>query len=210
MNRIDLTTVEAIVFDLGGVLIEVDMEKPYRKILEMSPNKSPQLLEELKNIAYQYEIGKVDDKTFLESIIDRAALDLRITEIEDIWNEMLGDLPDYVGDFLAKISREKRTFLLSNTNPIHIREVLKRFKKSNPSNSWENLFEKIFYSYEIGLHKPDKKIYQHVIECVKEAPGKILFIDDNYDNIIGARECGLQTLHLNPPMTLYRWFDIGL
>lgn len=209
MSKIDLATVDAIIFDLGGVLIEVDMEKPYQKIMELSPNKSPQLLDELRSIAYQYEVGKIEDNTFLEAIRERAALDLPLAEIEAIWQEMLGDFPDYVGEFLAQISNNKRTFILSNTNHLHIKKVVEKFRANHPSYSWENLFEKIFYSYEIGLHKPDTKIYQYVIEHANLEPAKTLFIDDNYNNIIGAQKCGLKTLHLNPPMTLWQWFGVS-
>ena len=70
---------------------------------------------------------------------------------------MLGQVPSKLGKLLHKIKQEKKTFILSNTNPIHIEEVEKRFKQSIPEYPLETLFDKIYYSYEIGLHKPDQK-----------------------------------------------------
>lgn len=206
-NLIDLKKIDAIIFDLGGVIIGVEMETPYDKLLQMSPRKDDSLLLELKQIAYQYEIGKLDDLTFLSQIKNTAQVELDLIALENLWNEMLKYVPEYIGDLLAKIKQDKRTFILSNTNPIHIREVKKRFAQSVKNYTFESLFERIYYSHEIGLHKPDQAIYDYVVKTAKLNPSKTLFIDDNYNNVVFASKYGLQTIHLNPAMNLDQIFS---
>ena len=206
-NHINLENIEAIIFDLGGVIIDVEMDTPYEKILQMSPRKEDNLLSELKQIAYQYEIGKLDDLTFLSQIKEIAQIDLDLLELENLWNQMLKYVPEYMGDLLAKIKQHKRTFILSNTNPIHIREVRKRFAQSVKNYTFESLFERIYYSHEIGLHKPDQAIYDYVVKTAKLNPTSTLFIDDNYNNVMEGSKYGLQTIHLNPAMNLDQIFS---
>lgn len=203
----NLKEIDAIIFDLGGVIIEVEMETPYQKLLQMSPRKDDNLLSELKQIAYQYEIGKLDDFTFLSQIKNTAQVDLDLLALENLWNQMLKYVPKYMGDLLAKIKKDKRTFILSNTNPIHIREVRKRFAQSVKNYTFESLFERIYYSHEIGLHKPDQAIYDYVVKTAKLNPASTLFIDDNYNNVLEGSKYGLQTIHLNPAMNLDQIFS---
>lgn len=205
-NQINLDNIEAIIFDLGGVIIDVEMESPYQRLLKISPRNDQELLSELKQIAYEYEIGKIEDITFLSAIKKKAQIDLDLVEIENIWNQMLNYVPEYMGELLAKIKQEKRTFILSNTNPIHIREVKKRFAQSVKEYTFESLFEKIYYSHEISLHKPDQAIYDYVVKTSKLNPLRTLFIDDNYSNVIEAKKYGLQTIHMNPVMNLDKIF----
>lgn len=206
-NKISLDNIEAIIFDLGGVIIDVEMETPYQKLLQISPRKDDNLLPELRQVAYQYEIGKIDDWTFLSQMKDIAQVDLSLIELENLWNQMLKYVPDYMGDLLAKIKQKKRTFILSNTNPIHIREVRKRFAQSVKKYTFESLFERIYYSHEIGLHKPDQAIYDYVVKTAKLNPSFTLFIDDNYHNVVGGSKYGLQTIHMNPAMSLEQIFS---
>lgn len=206
MLNIDLNHIDAIIFDLGGVIIDVDMEAPYQKLLKMSNKNEDDLLIDLKTIAYQYEVGKINDKEFIDNIKDITELNLTAIEIENLWNEMLGYVPNYMGDLLAKIKQKKRTFILSNTNPLHIREVKRRFQQVVSNYTFECLFEKIYYSYEINLHKPDIKIFDYVIKDSNLTPDTTLFIDDNKNNVISAQKLGLKTIYMNPKMNLPQLF----
>ncbi|BAQ64571.1 HAD family hydrolase [Geminocystis sp. NIES-3709] len=205
-TNLDLSKIDAIMFDLGGVIIDVDMEAPYKKLLTMSDRNQNDLLKDLRNIAYQYEIGIINDREFISQINHVSGLNLPPIVLENLWNEMLGYVPSYMGDLLAKIQKEKRTFILSNTNPIHIREVKKRFQQAIPNYTFESLFEKIYYSYEINLHKPDLKIFDYVVNNSKLNPSSTLFIDDNKNNIISALNYGLNVIYMNPSMTLPKLF----
>ncbi|MGY6530213.1 MAG: HAD family hydrolase [Cyanobacterium sp.] len=193
---------EAIIFDLGGVIIEVDMGYPYRYFAEHSSGDKDILIKDLRAIALRYEIGEIGDQEFIEKVRESIKLDKSDKEIKTIWNGMLGEVPPELGELLSKIKQEKKTFILSNTNSIHIEEVEKRFNKSIPQYSLEKLFDQVYYSHKIGLHKPDPKIYNYVIEKNNLNPHRTLFIDDNIHNVNCAKALGIQTIHMNPPMNL--------
>lgn len=207
LNNINLQEIEAIIFDLGGVIIDVDMDAPYRQLLTMSSQKSDDLYKKLKEIAYQYEIGMIDDDEFIKGFLETTKVNLSHGELEYLWNTMLGYVPNYMGDLLWKIKQDKRTFILSNTNPIHIQEVKKRFQQAVPDYSFESLFEKIYYSHEINLHKPDFNIFDYVVKNSGLNPEKTLFIDDNEKNVIAGTNYGLQTIYMNPSMNLPKLFS---
>jgi len=202
INKINYQEIEAIIFDLGGVIIEVDMNRPYEFFLNKSPRNNQELLLDLRAIALRYEVGEIDNKQFIKTVKNITNIDYKDEAIKDIWNGMLGEIPQELGDILYKLKREKKTFILSNTNPIHIEEMEKRFKESITKYSFESLFDKIYYSHEIGLHKPDPKIFEYVVKENNLDPAKTLFIDDNVDNINSAKNYGLQVFHMNPPMML--------
>nr|WP_308254904.1 HAD-IA family hydrolase [Geminocystis sp. GBBB08] len=104
------------------------------------------------------------------------------------------------------MQQKKKTFILSNTNPIHIQEVRRRFHQAVTDYQFESLFEKIYYSYEVGLHKPDIKIFDYVVKDSNLNPEKTLFIDDNKNNILSATQYGLKTIYMNPKMNLPKIF----
>ena len=88
-----------------------------------------------------------------------------------------------------------RLALLSNTNPIHIDEVRRRLGPFG-YGEFARCFERIFYSYEMGLRKPDPTIYAAVDrELGITSPAEVLFIDDNAANIASAAAYGWRTLH---------------
>ncbi|AUC60388.1 putative hydrolase of the HAD superfamily [Cyanobacterium sp. HL-69] len=207
ISKIDYEQLDAIIFDLGGVIIEVDMGYPYDYFAQHTSEDKDILIEDLRAIALGYEIGKIGDEEFINQVKETTKLNKTDEDIKIIWNGMLGQVPSKLGKLLHKIKQEKKTFILSNTNPIHIEEVEKRFKQSIPEYPLETLFDKIYYSYEIGLHKPDQKIFEYIIKAHNLIPHRTLFIDDNIHNVNSAKKLGLQTIHMNPPMNLPHVFS---
>lgn len=200
--NINYHEIEAIIFDLGGVIIDVNMNYPYIFFSQQSSLSADLLIPNLKNIAFAYEVGKIDDDEFIRNIQSILDIEYNRGEIIKIWNGMLGNVPPHLGILLAQIKQDKKTFILSNTNPIHIAEVEKRFTQSIIDYSFSSLFDQIYYSYEIGLHKPDLAIFDYVIKNQNLNPNTTLFIDDNLANVEGARHLGLKAVHMYPPMSL--------
>ncbi|MBF2058180.1 MAG: HAD family phosphatase [Cyanobacterium sp. T60_A2020_053] len=194
--------IEAIIFDLGGVIIDVNMNYPYNFFSQHSSLSADLLVPNLKQVAFAYEVGKINDDEFINNMQNILDVKYSKAEIINIWNGMLGYVPQRLGALLAQIKQDKKTFILSNTNPIHIAEVEQRFAQSITNYSFSSLFDKIYYSYEIGLHKPDLAIFEYVIKDQRLKPSTTLFIDDNLANVEGARHCGLKAIHMNPPMSL--------
>ena len=74
---------------------------------------------------------------------------------------------------------------------------------------YTHLFEKVYYSHEIGLRKPNADIFQYVLSDTGIDPDETMFIDDFIENIETARQLGFQTIHLKAPLTLVDIFEVG-
>ena len=99
-------------------------------------------------------------------------------------------------------------FVLSNTNGIHIEgfnEILEA------ATGYANLqaigaFDKVYYSYEVGLRKPDADIFSYVLQDAGLDPAHTLFMDDGPVNLAGAQSVGLQTQLITPEYTIMDLF----
>ena len=112
------------------------------------------------------------------------------------WNELLLEVPPRT---LAKLHQLKtrgyKLALLSNTNPIHIDKVRRRLGPHGYA-AFARCFERVFYSFDMGLRKPDPAIYAAVErELGITSPNEVLFVDDNAANIASAAAYGWRTLH---------------
>ena len=98
--------------------------------------------------------------------------------------------------YLKQLKNKYKLFLLSNTNVIHQVAFNKIFKNTVEKTSFNSLFNKAYYSHEIGLRKPDAAAYQYVLNENRLQPQETLFIDDTPGNIEGAKVVGMPTILL--------------
>ena len=123
-------------------------------------------------------------------------------DIDNAWNAMLLDFPKERLILLAELKKDYRLFLLSNTNEIHINTISKILENNYGFKDLSHLFEKIYYSYKIGLRKPDIKIFQHVLNENGLIPEETLFIDDCATHIDGAKSLGINAYLLKDQETI--------
>ena len=109
---------------------------------------------------------------------------------------MLINIPFSRMDWLKEIKNKYRIFLLSNTNRIHVKAFTKIIGERFGEGVFESQFEKIYYSCNMGMRKPDAEIFDHVIRENKLNVAETIFIDDSPQHIEGARNYGLTALHL--------------
>ena len=141
----------------------------------------------------QYEKGMIDDNEFRRAIRNIYSFEGEDTLIDTCWNAMLLDIPPARIDLLKSLKSKYRTFLLSNTNAIHVKCFNESLQKAYGMECLDELFEKVYYSHILRMRKPDAEIYQYVLKENKLNAGETLFIDDNIKNIEGARSIGIQT-----------------
>ena len=183
--------INTIIFDFGDVFINLDKQAPVVNLQKLGLKNWNNDLDLLN---HQFEKGLIDRKTFLQGIqnqIPNASLD----EIEQAWNSVLLDFPLYRLEFLQLLSQKYRLFLLSNTDAIHIRE----FENKNGISFYSDFyqcFEKVYFSYEMGMRKPDLEIYKTVINNHELLPKHTLFVDDKKENTDAAMQLGLQVWNL--------------
>lgn len=147
-------------------------------------------MDKLLALTNVFECGNIDESCFrdrLRAIFQLSNID--DIELDSIWNSMLVSLNLDAYEFVNELSQNFNLALLSNTNSIHSRKFRPEISNIEP------LFKDIFYSYIIGITKPDYKIYNYVCNNCGFVKEETLFIDDNLDNINGAISANLQVFH---------------
>ena len=196
MNR----KIKNIIFDLGGVIINIDYKKTEQAFVQSGVNNFRELYSQFHTtqIFEELEKGIISAATFISEVKKVSPVSLEDHEIIDAWNAMLLDLPSGRLNFLYQLKNTYRTFLLSNTNEIHYEAVQNKYKeRMNEEYLLNNCFEKAYYSHELNLRKPDVEIFNLVIEKNNLQADETLFIDDTPANIEGARKAGLNTCYLS-------------
>ncbi len=187
--------IKNIVFDFGDIFINLDKEVTFKRLKELGVKG---FTGELLELAKQYEMGMITTQEFVNTF---KTLFPSISEInfKNAWNSMLLDFPPHRLSFLKSLANSKkyRIFLLSNTNDLHISWIKKTWG-IKLFTEFKNCFEKFYLSHEIHLRKPNKDIYEFVIESNKLTPEETFFIDDTQENTIMANKLGIISWNLNP------------
>lgn len=191
-----------IVFDFGGVLLDIDYRRTYRsmsKILNFD-FQPDHLTEKMIEILNDFEKGVATKETFLWNI-------QRLTtkavphgkDIINAWNAMLIGWDESKFDLLLSLRKNYKVFLLSNTNEVHLDWVYHDLKKNHNIEDFDaRFFDKTYYSHLVGMRKPDREIYQFVEKDAGILPEHTIFIDDIQKNIDGAKSVGWNTYLHNP------------
>lgn len=197
--------IENIIFDLGNVVIDIDPKLTYEAFAMLSPTKTAQEIEETikeKSLWHSYEKGEITEAEFRDLM--RIELDLEASdlEIDNAFNALLLDIdPDRI-NLIEKLSKKYRIFVLSNTSLIHMIEFENILKKCTDRDSIWNLFEKPYFSFDMGMLKPEPLIYQTVLSESNLIAENTLFIDDLKPNIQAAKLLNINTIHLQKPNTI--------
>lgn len=195
------SSIEAIVFDFGNVIVNIDVDRTYRAFSELTFKSA----EKIKNLFHQnqvfrnFEIGKFNDEEFRDVIRQVLGYPLNDNEIDAAWNALILDIPKNRYEFLTDLRIKHNIYLLSNTNNIHLEHCKKMWKKNFGDIDFTNFFKKSFLSFEMEKYKPDYNIYQEVIETLNVKPEKILFFDDNANNIQAALDMRIKAVKIDPP-----------
>ena len=175
-----------LIFDFGDIFINLDknaVENNFKKLGLSHWN------EDLQANNRAFETGKIDENVFLMAIQNYLPNE-SLETIKEVWNSILNDFPLYRLEFLESIKDDFQIFLLSNTDAIHIQ----RFRENVGEEFYHrffNCFNKVYYSYEIEMRKPNKEIYEFVLKEQNLIANETLFIDDRLDNIKTAASLGI-------------------
>ena len=197
-----MKNIDNIIFDLGNVILNIDYQNTidaFKKIgvpnASIFYSKSSQL-----NIFNQLETGHISKQNFIleiQKIVPKASA----SQIINAWNAILQDLPNERLEILKNIKDKFSIFLLSNTNSIHIEKIIDKLGEKKYEEFY-NLFEKVYYSHEVKLRKPNSDIFKLVIKENCLSIKNTLFIDDSIQHIESAKKIGLKTYHLDGNKTL--------
>ena len=183
-------TIKAIIFDLGGVVVELDFSRFFKDIIEISPLNTPNssLLLEFWRQSDIYHQGKITNKEFYSQaceLLQTCALNQE--QFFDSFNSVISHVKE---DFLVLIKNLKeqnniKLLCLSNVNSSHWHYLLEQNKEI------VELFDELILSFEVHLTKPDPRLFKLAIQKAGCRPEEIVFIDDGLNNIRSARELGI-------------------
>lgn len=202
----DFAAIEAVIFDLGGVIINIDYLRTIlgfnglRQDLDMVPYSQ----DEQAELFNHFEMGHISAAEFRDGIRELLGIDCEDGAIDDAWNAMLLDIPPERITLLEKLGQQKRLFLLSNINEIHMVAVERIFQGvcGDRHRELADLFECTYYSHLVGDRKPHPSIFQRVIDEQHLDPARTIFIEDTIRHIRGAQQAGLRTHHLTKGETI--------
>ncbi|MFH2094107.1 MAG: HAD family phosphatase [Bacteroidota bacterium] len=188
--------IKNIIFDFGGVIINIDFEKTYRSFMRFGIDNMDQLFSQAKQTDFfdRFEKGLITPSEFRKEVKVLLGIKIGDETFDDAWNSMILNIPKERIDVLIRLKKQYRTFLLSNSNRIHYDYYLKRLNTEYGIRSFDSLFEKAYFSFQIKMIKPRPLIFEYILAKNNLLPSETLFVDDTQQNITAAKNCGLQTL----------------
>jgi putative hydrolase of the HAD superfamily len=193
-----------IIFDLGGVLLDIDFNKVQQAFHRIGFTNFDQQYSQLQasHLFQKLEMGKISENDFYHTLKKGSTRQIHNEQIKNAWNSILQDFRMESMNFLQMLKKGYRIFLLSNTNSIHQTAFNQILLEQAGKPSLDGYFIKSYYSHLINKRKPYVATYEWVIQDANILAAETLFIDDSINNIIGAKEAGLQTHCLLPQETI--------
>ncbi|WP_297509118.1 HAD family phosphatase [Flavobacterium sp.] len=184
--------INAIIFDFGDVFLNLEKDAQVAAFQKLGLNEL--WTDDLMAQNDRFEKGQMTEQEFLESF-QKELPNASLLDIRAAWNTIIGDFPLERLEFLQMLSGKYRLFLLTNTDEIHISWFEHKTGMSF-CTAFYTSFEKVLYSYEMGMRKPDPAIYSHIMEKYDLSPKRTLFIDDKKSNTDAAAALGLHVWNL--------------
>ena len=199
-----LSDFDTIIFDFGGVILDIDPDLSRRRFAEMLGIENARKLE-TEQLPQLYETGSISRAEFVARINQIAGTQLSDSEILAAWNAMLLNYKPARIEWIKRLHKTHRLLLLSNTNDAHF-EYFHNKLIAEYGVTFYQLFDHVYLSHEMGLLKPSHEIYETVIAEQKLDLQRTLFIEDTARNVAGAQEVGLQTLLIPRNGEFYEFF----
>lgn len=183
--------IEAIIFDLGDVFLNLNHQASIDAFKKLGLTEWN---DDLKAKSILFETGKMDELQFMKAL-QKYIPNHELHEIREAWNAIIGDFPLERLEFLEKLQNKYDIFLLSNTNPTHIDKFEHRVGLTFAREFYAH-FNKIYFSYETKVRKPETAVFNLIIQQNNLKPAKTLYVDDTLENIEAAKALGINTWQL--------------
>lgn len=185
--------IKTLIFDFGDVFINLDKKGAMKHALDLF--RLNDFTPKMNHINELYEQGKITSDEFISFYLQTFPY-LTKHQIVDAWNFILNDFPEHRLKFAEDLASKQQyqLILLSNTNELHIKWIQEQV---GFYNEFKNCFHRFYLSHEIGLRKPNRNIFQFVLDKNKLNANECLFIDDTKDNIITAEKMGFHVWNID-------------
>ena len=185
----------AVLFDLGGVVLDIDFDRALATWQPHSRLPAGRLREvfAFDEPFREHETGRLDDSGYFAHLRELLALDCDAAQVEAGFNAILvAEIRETVA-LLASLRGRVPCYAISNTNPAHVRHIRSAFP------GLLDRFDHVFTSHEIGHRKPQPETFRHVLQAIGLPPAEVLLFDDLQPNVEAARVLGLQAVLVRSP-----------
>jgi len=188
--------VDAIVFDFGGVLVDIDFRRAFAGWAAASGTPVDTIAARfaVDEACRAHESGELDDRAYFAHL--RGSLGLpRLSDEEMLagWNAIIGEPIPGIEALVRRLASRLPLYVFSNTNPAHVAHFTPRLR-----HLLEH-FRAMYVSCELGRRKPDAEAFALLSELIDLPPARLAFFDDVEANVAGARRAGLQAHHVILP-----------
>jgi len=179
--------IDTFIFDLGNVLYAFDMDIAADYLKQQGCKLSLLTLLRMKNLLNRYELGKVTSTEFYETVTKETGLKMDYDSFRFAFSNIFRENTDTV-PIARRLLKQYPLYILSNTNPVHVEFLSERYPIMGEARGH-------VYSYEVGVVKPDPRIFEIAIKRFALNPPTTLYIDDIKENTDVAASLKFQTLH---------------
>jgi putative hydrolase of the HAD superfamily len=195
MTSLSPGSADALLFDLGRVVIDIDFSKAIACWAGHAGCEPEAIVARyVRDEAYRlHEVGKISDEDYFQSL--RGSLGIGISDAQFLegWNAIFaGEMPD-IAEWLPRAARHMPLYAFSNTNRPHVDYFSKEYA------GLLGHFRALYLSSSIGLRKPDAEAFDHVVAAIGLPAHRIVFFDDLAENVEGAQARGLTAVHVTTP-----------
>ena len=206
------TKIKNIIFDLGGVILDIDETIVYKELEKMGINTAELARsEEFIDIMSKFDTGITTAPIFrkeMKALIGQEKMTDQ--KFDALWNAMLLDIPRERIEAIEKVKKHYKIFLMSNTNVIHYDLYVRDLQLRFGYNEFDELFDKSYFSFAEHLEKPDPRFFELILNHEGLLPEETLFIDDTAANIKAAQALGIHTYHIRRDELVRNLFEGGV
>ena len=184
-------TVRAVAFDIGGVLevpTDIDLDGRWEQRLGLGRGEFFKRLGQ-SGLGKDANLGRASEAEFALALGRLYGLDQPTTDelLADLWDWYVGKLNNEMAEYFQRLWPRYRTAILSNAAAGGRREEDRRY-------GFAKMADVLVYSYEVGIEKPDRRIYEITCERLGVHPGEVVFLDDLEANVAAARQLGMRAV----------------
>lgn len=189
--------IKVIIFDVGGVLVK-EIFNPILDELAVDYNLNHLDLKEYSwSLFKKVNLGEIIERELFDSIIKKFNIPIEVSLLEERAMQLIS-IPE-VWEYVKKLRHRYKLIILSNLG----KDWAKLREEQFHISDW---FDEIVWSCDIGISKPDKKIFSYVIDKFHLNPEECVFIDDKLSNIDAAKESGMNGIIYQTPQQLRQEF----
>jgi glucose-1-phosphatase len=200
--------IKLFVFDLGNVILPFENRPVAARLWERSGKRGTLSAEAIFDALFSredglinaYEKGRLTSEQFFDQLRRRFSLALEFEEFKGIWNPIFRENVRVREAVIHLKARGYPLFLLSDTNELHFRYIRERYPVVEAFDAW-------ILSYEVGVKKPEKAIYDEIFTRMAVDPGEVFYIDDIERYVEAARGYGIRGTVFRDEASLWRTLE---